>query len=112
MTLLRAEQVRELAQELADSDPTYGAPSVVERGGDIIRVRVEHDESTSVADDGDLYGRLEWDYAQELADDCGMVPSDLSWPLTCIDWEQAARELQQDYTSVSYGGHDYWTLAQ
>lgn len=48
-------------------------------------------------------------YAQELADDvCGEQMRNLSWPLTCIDWEQAARELQQDYTSVDFDGVTYW----
>jgi hypothetical protein len=48
------------------------------------------------------------EYAQQLADDCGLIPSDASWPLTCIDWEQAARELQRDYTSVDFDGVTYW----
>jgi hypothetical protein len=47
-------------------------------------------------------------YAQELADDIGAVPRDLSWPATCIDWDQAARELQMDYTSVDFDGVTYW----
>lgn len=47
------------------------------------------------------------DYAQELAEDCGMMPKDLSWPCTCIDWEQAARELEMDYFSVNFGGVEY-----
>jgi hypothetical protein len=49
-------------------------------------------------------------YAQELADDIGATNSEAaqSWPLTCIDWEQAARELQQDYTSVEFDGVTYW----
>lgn len=48
------------------------------------------------------------DYARELADDIGAVKGSKAWPLTCIDWEKAARELQMDYTSVSYQGKDYW----
>lgn len=48
------------------------------------------------------------EYAQELAEDTGMIPAGLSWPCTCIDWDQAARELQMDYTSVSFDGVDYW----
>ena len=48
------------------------------------------------------------DHAQELAEDCGMIPSGLSWPCTCIDWDQAARELQMDYTSVEFAGVTYW----
>ena len=47
------------------------------------------------------------DYAQELAEDCGMMPKDLSWPCNCINWEQAARELKMDYFSVDFGGVEY-----
>lgn len=49
------------------------------------------------------------EYAQELAEDCGMMPEDLHWPLNCIDWEHAARELRYDYTSVELFGQTYWT---
>lgn len=48
------------------------------------------------------------DYAMELADDICAVPNNASWPLTCIDWDQAARELQMDYTSVDFDGVTYW----
>jgi hypothetical protein len=47
-------------------------------------------------------------YAQELADDCGMVKGDSSWPNNCIDWNEAARQLQQDYTQVDFDGVEYW----
>lgn len=47
-------------------------------------------------------------YAEELAEDCGMIPAGLAWPCTCIDWERAARELQMDYTSVEFDGVTYW----
>lgn len=48
------------------------------------------------------------EYAMELADDIGAIPANASWPLTCIDWGQAARELQMDYTAVDFGGVRYW----
>ena len=48
------------------------------------------------------------DYAEELAEDCGMIPDGLAWPLTCIDWVQAAQELQQDYMSYEFDGYTYW----
>lgn len=48
------------------------------------------------------------DYARDLADDIGAINKDATWPCNCIDWEQAARELQQDYTSVEFGGVTYW----
>jgi hypothetical protein len=55
------------------------------------------------------------EYAQELAEDCAPFPakskeSELlnSWPYRCIDWDQAARELQMDYTAVDFDGVTYW----
>jgi hypothetical protein len=48
------------------------------------------------------------DYAQELAYDIGAMPEGNAWPCNCIDWDQAARELQMDYTAVEYGGVTYW----
>ena len=46
-------------------------------------------------------------YAQELADDIGAIDRNATWPMTCIDWDQAARELQMDYTSTEIGGRTY-----
>lgn len=62
------------------------------------------------------------EYAEELAYECapsqeaaaflrGNPGGELSgWPFTCmsIDWEQAARELQMDYTAVDFDGVTYW----
>ncbi len=49
------------------------------------------------------------EYAEQLAEDTGDYNSrEVRWPYTCIDWEQAARELQQDYTTVDFDGVDYW----
>ena len=48
------------------------------------------------------------DYAQQLAEDIGAVDANATWPNNCIDWERAARELKMDYTSVSFGGVEYW----
>jgi hypothetical protein len=47
------------------------------------------------------------EYAQELAEDCGMIQANAKWPHTCIDWDQAARELLTDYTTISFDGVDY-----
>lgn len=49
------------------------------------------------------------DYAQELAEEIGAIPDDARWPCTCIDWDHAARELQNDYSSVEFRGVTYWT---
>lgn len=48
------------------------------------------------------------DYAMELAEDIGAIPADATWPCTCIDWDQAARELQMDYSAVDFDGVTYW----
>jgi hypothetical protein len=48
------------------------------------------------------------EYAMELADDIGAINSEASWPNTCIDWDQAAKELQMDYSSIEFDGTTYW----
>ncbi|KDD18619.1 antirestriction protein ArdA [Bordetella bronchiseptica] len=47
------------------------------------------------------------EYAQELAEDCGMIQQGASWPNNCIDWEQAARELKVDYVEIDFDGVTY-----
>jgi len=51
------------------------------------------------------------EYARQFAEDIGAIPDDAQWPCTCIDWEKAADELRQDYTSVTYQGQDYYVRA-
>ncbi len=48
------------------------------------------------------------EYAEQLADDIGAIDSNAGWPLSCIDWDQAARELQQDYSTFDFDGVTYW----
>lgn len=48
------------------------------------------------------------DYAMELAEDIGAIDRNAQWPNTCIDWDQAARELQMDYSAVDFDGVTYW----
>lgn len=48
------------------------------------------------------------DYAMDLAEGIGAIPDDPQWPLSCIDWGQASRELQMDYTAVEFDGVTYW----
>lgn len=48
------------------------------------------------------------DYAQELAIDVGAIPSDAPWPMYCIDWEHAARELAMDYDLTEFEGDSYY----
>ena len=48
------------------------------------------------------------EYAQELASDIGAMRDKQAWPLNCIDWEKATRELQMDYSSIDFDGVTYW----
>jgi antirestriction protein len=51
------------------------------------------------------------EYTQELAEDIGAIDRDAKWPVYCIDWERAARELKMDYTSVQVNGTTYYFRA-
>jgi len=48
------------------------------------------------------------EHAMELADDCGMIKDADKWPYSCIDWDQAALELQMDYMEVDFMGFTFW----
>lgn len=47
------------------------------------------------------------DYARELAEDIGACDPDAPWPISCIDWEEAAKQLKYDYFAVTFGSDDY-----
>jgi len=40
-----------------------------------------------------------------------MLPRDQRWPLNHIDWEAAAEELRQDYTTFTCDGMTYLARA-
>lgn len=48
------------------------------------------------------------DFARQEAKDLDLIKSDARWPYTCINWEEAADELKQDYTTVEFDGVTYW----
>lgn len=48
------------------------------------------------------------EYAQDLADDLGAISNTATWPNNCIDWEEAARQLKEDYTEVDFDGVAYY----
>lgn len=112
---LTAEDVidsRDVADWLEDWDNSDDLPS--ERAHHLARILRELDESGEDYSEDWKYGATLIrdshfrDYAQELAEDCGMVPEGLTWPLTCIDWDRAARDLQVDYTAIDVAGTTYW----
>ena len=110
------ERVEELAEDLTNY--TAEANTHPEMVG-------EHTRLLAILDDlkgngGDEQWEGDWypiilirdshfrDYAQELAEECGTINPNANWPLNCIDWDQAARELQHDYSAVYINGITYW----
>lgn len=47
-------------------------------------------------------------FAEDLAEQVGAIDKNASWPQTCIDWEQAAKELMYDYSEAN--GHYFRNL--
>ena len=49
------------------------------------------------------------DYAQQLAEDLGVKLDQMEWPLTCVDWAAAWRELEigDGYRLHDIGGGDW-----
>lgn len=47
------------------------------------------------------------DYARVLAEDIDGSKAFDHWPFTCIDWKQAAEDLQSDYSVITWNGDDY-----
>jgi hypothetical protein len=86
------------------------------------------EEASQYADDwefGEILIRDSYfkDYARELVEECGYFnaprqsmstysePNTIdwsAWPYRCIDWDQVAKELLQDYTAVDFDGVTYW----
>lgn len=117
--IARVEELEALAPETAH-DVTPGTSDELEANA------LELDELTNLLDalegmGGDEQWRGDWypvtlirddyfrTYAQELAEDIGAVDDNATWPARCIDWDQAARELRMDYSSVEIDGVTYWT---
>ena len=48
------------------------------------------------------------EFAEEFACDIGAIQRGTVWPANCINWGQAADELQQDYTTVYYDGQAFY----
>lgn len=110
------KRIEEL-EELITSDDSNELPETAPVAGE--EERAELAVLKSLADEAE--GCADWrygealirdsyfeTYAQELAEDCGTITGSEGWPLNCIDWEKAARELQTDYTSVDFDGVTYW----
>lgn len=86
----------ELLNEIADASISYD--------WDVVSSAIECDIQPSDIDEAYAgeYSSDE-DFAQEMAISFGDMQENPQWPYTCIDWEQAARELMYDYSESN--GH-------
>jgi hypothetical protein len=123
----KADELDRAASELAESD---GGPTSTTVAG--VAYWITQDGTTGLDDDereelaalkalaAEAEGCADWrhgetliresyfeDYARQLADEIGAVQDDAQWPMNCIDWKQAARELAMDYTTVDFDGVEY-----
>jgi len=75
----------------------------------LVRLREDVKDATSEWDYGAQLIPLEnfKEYALELAEECNMIPKNFGWPINCIDWDFAARELKADYSKVEFNGISY-----
>lgn len=106
-------------EELTESIAAYENPEGdLEAHDAMIAEKEELALLEALAKQGEGYGDWEYgetlvresyftEYAQELAEDIGAIKADATWPNNCIDWDQAARELKMDYTTITFDGVDY-----
>jgi hypothetical protein len=47
------------------------------------------------------------EYARQMLEDCGTIPSELPW-YVAVDWDKTADNIKVDYTYVDFNGVDYW----
>lgn len=82
----------------------------------------EEEELEQLCSVRDEFGSIDWqfgielihesaftEHAKEFAYGVGLIDGDTEgWPFTHIDWDEAAEELKQDYTTVTLGDHTYY----
>lgn len=118
--LIDSREVIERIDELRAMLPEEAGDVMPGTSGDLEDIQAELEALEALAEQGAQYAP-DWEYgetlihddyfetyARELAEDCGMVQRDAVWPNDCIDWEEAARRLQQDYTAIDFAGETYW----
>ena len=119
-----ADSLLALTERIEDmaADPEHDPDSLRELEDDKAQIDMDEiDEYNELLEFKNDAGTSEWsygvtfiedsyfeEYAQELAEDIGAIPRGVSWPCTCIDWEQATRELKMDYSVVEFGEYTYY----
>lgn len=87
-----------MSEELKEFKSSYHEPEAIDA-----YVELRGEEYATVEDfEASYSGQFDSaeEFAQDMAENIGEVPNAGSsqWPLYCIDWEYAARELMMDYS--------------
>ena len=107
-------RIEELESDLAafneDTDASHYWDDDLQTELDVLKALAAEGEGCGDWGNGELMIRDSYfqDYAQQLAEDCAMLPKNLTWPCNCIDWEHAAKELKYDYSGIDFDGVTYW----
>ena len=110
--IARIEELEsEIEDAVADDEPDLVEDEIEELA--TLKALAEEGEASTEWSYGETLIRDSYfeTYARELAEDCCELPDPGQWPARCIDWEQAAEELQMDYTLVDFDGVEYWIRA-
>lgn len=107
------ERIEELEAMLPDPDDDEAEPMDEADADELKALKALQDEAEGYSPDWKYGATLIRDsyfkeYAEELADDIGAIDRNASWPVCCIDWDEAADMLKQDYTAVDFDGVTYW----
>lgn len=87
------ERISELESECSAEDVPENLAELTEELDTLLALRAECDGYVEDWKYGATLIRDSYfeDYARQTAEDIGAIDRNASWPLHCIDWEQAAR---------------------
>lgn len=96
------------ANDQAEEDAVPNTEDNFEDIDELKSLRDAKEEVTEWRDGNTLIRDDHWeDYCREFAEEIGAISGSETWPLNCIDWEKAARELQMDYSSITINDNEY-----
>jgi hypothetical protein len=103
---------RDVIERIKDLEETEELDEDEEEELKLLKALEEEASSCGAWNDGELLIKDDYfeEYAQDFANDIGAIDPKLAdrWPYNCINWKEAAEELQSDYFSVSFGDYVYW----
>ena len=115
-------RIEELESEIEDAEDheesgaEFDADDVEENKKELATLEAFKDEAVNATSEWDFgatlisAGYFET-YARQFAEEIGSHDTSASWPMNCIDWAQAAAQLQQDYSSVDFDGQEFFVLS-